>query len=273
MMNDRYQNMFSHLAQNIEGAFIPFVMLGDPTIKESETIIDTLIANGADALELGIPFSDPVADGPVIQRADYRALVAGVTPELCLDLIMRLRAKYPDIPIGLLVYANLIVYRGLKEFYEHAARVGVDSVLIADVPLSESASFIAAANNAAIAPVLIVPPNADDDLLRDVARLSQGYVYCLGRAGVTGADRMMEMTQTTKLTTLRELNAAPTVIGFGISTPEHVRMALNAGARGAIAGSAIVALIERHHKNPDALHTALASFTRQMKAATRLSTI
>lgn len=268
-MNDRYHNMFSRLAQNDEGAFIPFVMLGDPTIEASEAIIDTLIANGADALELGIPFSDPVADGPVIQRADNRALAAGVTPDLCLDLAARLRARYPDIPMGLLVYANLITHHGLEAFYERVARSGIDSVLAADVSLAESEPFVTAAHGANVAPVFIVPPNADGKVLREVAQLSKGYVYVLGRAGVTGADRAMETPQTTKLAALRELEAPPAIIGFGISTPEHVHAALEAGASGVIAGSAIVRLVEQHYKKPEAMHEALARFTRQMKTATK----
>ncbi len=267
-MDKRYHHMFSRLAQKREAAFIPFVMLGDPTMEACEAIIETLINNGADALELGIPFSDPVADGPVIQRADNRALSAGATPESCMALVKRLRAKHDALPIGLLVYANLVVHHEITGFYELAKQSGVDSVLIADVPRQESAPFVAAAHNAGIAPVLIAPPNADEETLRDIARLSQGYVYLLGRGGVTGADREMELPHTEHIAMLRNAGSAPVVVGFGISTPEHVRLAVRAGTSGAIAGSAIVAIIEQQRNDPDAMHQELARFTQKMKAAT-----
>lgn len=270
-MNKRYDRMFSRLAQNREAAFIPFVMLGDPTIDKSQRIIEILIANGADALELGIPFSDPVADGPVIQRADHRALAAGVTPESCFTLLASLRRAHPELPIGLLVYANLVVHHGINGFYEMAKQSGVDSVLIADVPRQESAPFVAAAQSAGIAPVFTAPPNADENALADIARLSQGYVYFLGRAGVTGTDREMKLPQADHIAALRNAGSAPIVIGFGISTPEHVRTAIAAGASGAIAGSATVNIIEQYLETPEKMHKALAEFTKKMKEATKIS--
>ncbi|MDR1376200.1 MAG: tryptophan synthase subunit alpha, partial [Synergistaceae bacterium] len=133
-MSSRYKKMFSDLKKKGEGAFIPFVMLGDPDMETSEAIIGTLVESGADALELGIPFSDPVADGPVIQTSANRALASGATPDGCLDLLAKVRKKYADIPSGLLVYANLVVGKGGEKLYKRAAESGVDSVLVADVP-------------------------------------------------------------------------------------------------------------------------------------------
>ncbi|MDR0587789.1 MAG: tryptophan synthase subunit alpha [Burkholderiales bacterium] len=268
-MNERYAHMFAQLKERGEGAFIPFVMLGDPTLDVCQKAMDVLVQSGADALELGIPFSDPVADGAVIQRAGVRALSAGVTPDDCFALIKRLRARYPHLPIGLLVYANIVIHRGLEDFYQRAYDSGADSVLIADLSIKESAPFIAAAQKAKIAPVFVAPPNADDDTLSHVARLSQGYVYFLGRVGVTGADRAMQMPASPKLQTLRDHHSAPIVIGFGISTPEHVKTAMAAGADGAISGSAIVKIMEEHLSDANAMSQALAAFVRSMKAATK----
>ncbi|MDR1873386.1 MAG: tryptophan synthase subunit alpha, partial [Synergistaceae bacterium] len=248
-MSQRYEKLFDSLKKKNEGAFIPFVMLGDPGLEESEAIIETLIESGADALELGIPFSDPVADGPVIQASANRALERNVTPDECLDLAAGIRAKLTknaknaDIPMGLLVYANLVLGKGLRRFYVRAAESGIDSALVADVPTGASGPFVRCAQEAGIAPVFIVPPNADDGKLREIAGLTKGYAYFLGRAGVTGADREMISPVSSKITLLKDAGSPPVVVGFGISRPEHVRACLDAGADGAISGSATVAII------------------------------
>jgi tryptophan synthase alpha chain len=271
MKTYRYETMFARLQAKNEGAFIPFVMLGDPDVEMSLTVIDTLIDSGADALELGIPFSDAVADGPVIQRAGYRALTAGVTPAHCLQILKRVRTKHPDIPIGLLVYANLAVHRDVKTFYRDVAEAGVDSVLVADMPVGVAEPLVEAAEAAGIAPIFVVPPNADETVIREVARKGRGYTYFLGRAGVTGADRAMQTPLPARFKALQAAGAAPAIVGFGISTPEHVRAALDAGAAGAIAGSATVAIIEQYLDDGAAMREALAVFVRKMKEATRCS--
>ncbi|VEA02725.1 tryptophan synthase subunit alpha [Salmonella enterica subsp. salamae] len=166
---ERYENLFAQLNDRREGAFVPFVTLGDPGIEQSLKIIDTLIDAGADALELGIPFSDPLADGPTIQNANLRAFAAGVTPAQCFEMLALIREKHPTIPIGLLMYANLVFTNGIDAFYARCEQVGVDSVLVADVPVEESAPFRQAALRHNIAPIFICPPNADDDLLRQIA--------------------------------------------------------------------------------------------------------
>ncbi len=142
---ERYETLFAQLKNRQEGAFVPFVTLGDPGPEQSLKIIDALIEGGADALELGIPFSDPLADGPTIQGAALRAFAAGVTPAQCFEMLAAIRQKHPTIPIGLLMYANLVFSPGIDAFYAQCARVGVDSVLVADVPVEESAPFRQAA--------------------------------------------------------------------------------------------------------------------------------
>ncbi len=185
---ERYQQLFKRLENNKEGAFVPFVTLGDPNPTLSLQIIDTLVENGADALELGIPFSDPLADGPTIQSAALRAFASGVTPTHCFEMLAAIRQKHPDIPIGLLMYANLVFHGGIDAVYQRCAQAGVDSVLIADVPFEESAPFRAAATRHGIAPIYICPPNADEDLLREISSHGRGYTYLLSRAGVTGTE-------------------------------------------------------------------------------------
>ena len=264
----RYQQLFSRLSAAKQGAFVPFVTMGDPGLELSFDIIKTLIDAGADALELGIPFSDPIADGPVIQNANIRALAAGVTPAQCFELIGRIRQYNNDIPIGLLLYSNLVMARGIDSFYQQAQQAGVDSILIADVPLHESKLFRNAAMKHDIAPIFIAPPNITDDSLRELASYGRGYTYLLSRAGVTGTETQAAMPASTLINQLKEYNAAPTLLGFGISKPEHVKAAIESGAAGAISGSAIVQIIEKYQTEPAKLKQQLFDFVSSMKAAT-----
>ena len=260
-MTDRYGSMFARWGN--QGAFGAFVMLGDPDLETSAAILDALVEGGADMLEVGIPFSDPVADGPTIQAAAERALRRGVTPAACFDLLAAFRERHPDVPVGILTYANIVLARGREAFYRGCAQAGVDSVLVADAPAMEAEPFVAAARHHGIAPVLIAAPNTPQGTLCHIAELSGGYVYCVARAGVTGTEKEMELDHGDLFAYLEELGSPPCVLGFGISTPAHVRTALDAGAAGVISGSAIVKIIE---SEADPL-PRLRSFVGEMKAA------
>jgi tryptophan synthase alpha chain len=251
----RYAAMFDRL--NGSGAFGAFIMLGDPDLKASARLLDQLVAGGADMIELGIPFSDPVADGPVIQAAAQRALAAGVRVGDCFDLVRGFRARHPDVPVGILTYANIVVAR--TGFMRDAAEAGADSLLIADVPALEAEPFVRDMEQAGIEPVLIAAANTPEPTLRRIAQLSSAYTYCVSRAGITGTHAGGEFDAA--LTARLGAAGAPApVFGFGISTPEHVRAALAAGAKGVICGSAIVELAQRGGD--------VAVFVRALKAAT-----
>lgn len=266
---ERYDTLFATLKSRNEGAFVPFVTLGDPGVEQSLKIIDTLVEAGADALELGIPFSDPLADGPTIQGAALRAFAANVTPTQCFEMLAMIRQKHPNIPIGLLMYANLVYSRGIDNFYARCEEVGVDSVLVADVPVEESAPFRQAAMRHNIAPIFICPPNSDDDLLRQIASYGRGYTYLLSRAGVTGAEQRASLPIHHLVEKLAEYHAVPPLQGFGISEPSQVKDAISAGAAGAISGSAVVKIIEKNLGNHAEMLKALSEFVTVMKAATR----
>ena len=252
----RYARMFERLGG--EGAFGAFLMLGDPDVNTSAQLLDAVVEGGADMIEVGIPFSDPVADGPVIQAAAQRALAAGVRVGDCLELIASFRERHPDVPVGILTYANIVVAR--PGFMREAAEAGADSLLIADVPSIEAEPFTREMEQAGIEPVLIAAPNTPDDTLARVASLSKAYTYCVSRAGITGthADGQFDAKLIRRL---GDAGGPPPVFGFGISKPEHVRAALAAGAKGIICGSAIVDLASRQED--------VRSFVQSMKAVTR----
>jgi len=271
----RYQQAFTDLTVKNEKAFIPFVIIGDPNAEQSFSVIKALIDAGADALELGIPFSDPSADGIAIQMAALRALKSGINTDICIDILAKVREYAPNIPIGLLLYGNLVFARGIDNFYRDMAQVGVDSVLIADLPIRESLPFREAALKHGVAPIFIAPPNASDDTLREVSSYSRGYTYVLSRAGVTGVDVIKEGPKTASpaenlISKLTQFHAAPPVLGFGISTPQQVKDAFTAGASGAISGSAVVKIIENNLADNEKMLTELAAFIQKMKAATKL---
>lgn len=238
-MSGRYAEAFERARTEGRGAFIPFTVLGFPSPADCGAQLELLACHG-DALELGVPFSDPVADGPTIQRAGAQALRAGTTFAVVLELVTALRASHPDLPVGLLVYANLVVHRGIGRFYAAVAAAGVDSVLIADVPSEEGTPFAAAARAAGVAPVFVAPPNASSIALDRIARLGGGYTYILTRSGVTGVETAPDEPAPRLLGELAARGAPPPVLGFGISAPAQVAAGMRAGAAGVIAGSAVV---------------------------------
>lgn len=264
----RYENMFQRLDEEKRIAFIPFTLIGDPDLDTSMRIVDTLVEAGADALELGIPFSDPVADGPTIQTAGVRALKEGITPTQCLDFLKTLRIKHHDIPIGLLLYVNLVFKPGIDPFFAALKECEVDSVLIADVPLQEATPYLEAAEKNGLQQVFIAPPNADDAKLKAIAAHSKGYTYVVTRTGVTGADEEMSDANQTLIEKLKQFNAPRPILGFGISNPTHVAQSKKMGASGAISGSAIVRIIESHLDDVEKMLDELTAFVRKMKKAT-----
>ena len=252
----RYSAMFERLGR--EGALGAFLMLGDPDFETSARLLDAVVEGGADMVEVGIPFSDPVADGPVIQAAAKRALDAGVRVSDCFELMAGFRARHPHVPLGILTYANIVVARG--GFMRDAAEAGADSLLIADVPALEAEPFVREMEQAGIEPVLIAAANTPDATLQRIARPSKAYTYCVSRPGITGTHAGGEFDRGL-VQRLEKAGAPPPVFGFGISEPEHVSSALKTGAKGVICGSAIV---DRVNRDAD-----VAGFVKLLKLATR----
>jgi tryptophan synthase alpha chain len=262
----RYAAMFDGCAERGEGAFGAYLMLGDPDPAASAAYLDALVEGGADMVELGIPFSDPVADGPVIQAAAVRALAAGVRTADCLAMIADFRVRHPKVPVGILTYANIVAARGIERFAAELAEAGADSLLVADVPTLEAQPYFDAARKAGIDLVMIAAPNTPLPTLERIAALSSGYTYCVARKGVTGADRAMELDHGALFDALARAGAPPPVLGFGISTPDHVRQGLASGAAGVISGSAVVQHMESGQPIDE-----LRAFVAAMKSATKLA--
>jgi tryptophan synthase alpha chain len=254
----RYSAMFDRLAARRETAFGAFLMLGDPDLEASARLLDTVVEAGADMVEVGIPFSDPVADGPVIQAAAARALAAGVHVDDCFTLIEGFRARHPEVPLGILTYANIVIARA--GFMRDAAEAGADSLLIADVPALEVEPFAREMAQAGVEPVLIAAANTPDGALSRIARLSKGYTYCVSRAGITGTHSAGEF-DASLVGRLKQLGAPPPVFGFGIAESQHVRSAISAGAAGVICGSAVINCVSNRGD--------VAAFIGKLKDSTR----
>jgi tryptophan synthase alpha chain len=247
-------------------AFIGFVVAGDPDTVTCIRIARALINGGTDILELGVPFSDPVADGPTIQRADERALAAGTTPDTVFDIVREIR-KESDVPIVFLTYFNIVYRRGIDRFYREAHDAGVDGILIADMPFEESEEVCAVASRYNIDPIFLVTQTTSDDRIGKIAAKASGYLYLVAVLGVTGVREQVSEGAIDLLHRVRMHTLLPLALGFGISTPAHAQICARAGADGVIVGSAIVEIVERTLKDPDAMEHELKGYVSAMKEA------
>jgi tryptophan synthase alpha chain len=246
--------------------FIGFTVAGDPDKETCIRIARTLIGAGADILELGVPFSDPVADGPTIQRAGDRALAAGTTPDTVFAIVRELR-RDSDTPIVLLTYYNTVFRRGVERFYRDARSVGVDGILIADMPLEESGEALKAAKKHGIDQIFLVTQTTSDERLQKIVAHAGGFLYLVSVLGVTGARSGVPEAAFDLIRRVKAVTHIPVALGFGISGPDEVKACAAHGADGVIVGSAIVDIIERTMHNPDAMEQELAGFISRMKQA------
>jgi tryptophan synthase alpha chain len=233
-------------ARKAEGkaAFVAFLTAGDPSLERTVDAALELEAAGIDVLELGVPFSDPLADGPVIQRSSERALARGVTLARVLEVVARIREK-SELPLVLFSYLNPLLQRGLERVAGEAARAGVDGVLVTDLPPEEAGEWIQSARAAGLDTVFLASPTSPDARLRRVAEASRGFVYAISRTGVTGERQALSDDARPLVARLRALTSEPVALGFGISTPEQVKQAA-AAADAVVVGSALVRFLEEH---------------------------
>jgi tryptophan synthase alpha chain len=261
--DDRFAACFEALHERSEGLLMPFLPIGFPSTGATLELVDKLVSAGADAVELGLPFSDPVADGPVLQAASAAAIEQGVTPSIGFDTIASIRARHPRLPIAVLTYLNLVEAPGPAAFFQRAARAGVDAVVLADLPCCEAAPYVAIAREAGTRVVLLVAPDTPPTTIRQVAKLSGGFTYVVARRGITGARTGLPTVAPAVLDQLKAAGAPPPVVGFGLSTGAHLEAVLRAGAAGGIVGSAFVKRLA------DEGPAAAVALIRACKAGTR----
>jgi len=245
-------------------AFIGFIVAGDPDKETCMRAAMALIDGGTDILELGVPFSDPVADGPTIQKADERALAAGTTVDTIFAIVRELRKK-TDVPIVFLAYYNMIYHRGIDRFYREAHDAGVDGILIADMPVEESDDVYETAIRYGIDPIFLVTQTTSDERIKKIAARAHGYLYLVAVLGVTGVRDTVSSGAIDLLHRVRNHTKIPLALGFGISTPDHAKVCSAAGADGVIVGSAIVDIVGRNSGNPDKMVQNLKAYVGQMK--------
>jgi tryptophan synthase alpha chain len=247
-------------------AFISFTVAGDPDAHTCIRAAMALIDGGTDILELGVPFSDPVADGPTIQQADERSLAAGMTVDTVFAIVRELRQK-TDIPLVFLVYYNMVYHRGVDRFYKEASEAGVDGILIADMPVEESDDVYETALRYGIDPIFLITQTTSDERIKKIVARAHGYLYLVAVLGVTGVRDTVSSGAIDLLKRVRKHTDLPLALGFGIATPDHARTCAEAGADGVIVGSAIVDIVGRNLGNQDKMVRDLKAYVAQMKKA------
>jgi tryptophan synthase alpha chain len=247
-------------------AFIGYLVAGDPDYDRSLDFARTMLDSGVDILEIGMPFTDPLADGPTIQRAHQRALEHGMTQENVFRMVASLRKNY-EAPIVLLVYANHLFARGIPEFYCNAAEAGVDGVLVVDLPLEESEEVRREALRNEIDHIFLIAPTTQEPRLKATLGQATGFVYLISVLGITGARNEVSPEVLNLVRRITPQSNIPIAVGFGISRPGHVAPLFGAGARAIIVGSAIVDIIGRDIKGQGKTRQELAGFLKAMRSA------
>ena len=251
------------------GALIGYVTAGDPTPEMTARIADALVQGGVDILELGLPFSDPIADGPTIQAASVRALAAGTTPAKVLEISREIR-QTRDTPVVVMTYFNPVFRMGLDKFCDLAKKCLVDGVIVADLPVEEAADYKKAANKSRLDTIFLAAPSTTNERLARIIACSSGFLYLVSHFGVTGAQAAVADSTITLVKRILPFTAGkiPLAVGFGVSKPEHVKRIINAGADGVIVGSAFINLIQKRQKDISAMLKELEATARELKAAT-----
>jgi tryptophan synthase alpha chain len=263
-MSGRLETTFQRLRDKREKALIAYLMAGDPGLAETEQLVVALEQAGADIIELGVPFSDPIADGPVIQQAAERALKSGTSLRKILDSVKSLRQR-TEIPIVLMLYYNSIHAMGCEQFCKAAGAAGVDGLIVPDMPPDEAGPLKGPADAAGLPLIFLLAPTSTTDRRKLVAKESHGFVYYVSLTGITGAKLSNVGDVQDNVKKLRKVSTSPVAVGFGVATPEDAAR-VSKIADGVIVGSAIVKRIASHQQDP-AMVGHVAEFVRSLKAA------
>ena len=258
-----YKELFSKLDR---AALIPFFVIGDPDFDTSLEVVKAAIDAGADVLELGIAFSDPIADGPTIQKADIRAAKGGINMQKARDFIAKVK-EYKDIPIGLLMYYNLIYQYGTEKFFNDFYKAGVNSVLVADLSIDDAEEITGFVKSAGMNTVFMVTPNTTPERKKLIASKTTGFVYTVSLLGVTGSREKLSGSVEELVGSLKKLTDVPICVGFGISKAAHAQKVASAGADGVIIGSRIVKMIEDNLGDKKKMKSEISGFISEVKTA------
>lgn len=265
-MPSRLKHCFSDLKNDGRCALVTYVTAGDPGPEATLSIMRSLVASGADIIELGVPFSDPMADGPIIQRASERALKHGMSLRGVLDIVREFRKEESAIPIVLMGYLNPIEAMGYERFVEQAAAAGVDGVLIVDVPPEEAGAINSQLVTGGLDQIFLIAPNTSLERIDDVCKFASGFVYYVSVKGVTGSKKIDADEVSTRIEQFRQHLSLPIGVGFGIKSPESAAAVALAGDA-VIVGSAIIEIIERHPLDLPTMQNEIGSFVTQLRVA------
>jgi tryptophan synthase alpha chain len=243
---NRIESLFNNLRAEKRKAFIPYIMAGDPSLKKTKEVVGLLEECGADIIELGVPFTDPLADGPTIQRAAERALRRGVTLHKVIRLVRDLRKK-TGIPIVLMTYFNPVFKYGLESFILDAANAGVDGLIVPDLPPDEAKDLIRLAREKDIATIFLLAPTSTEERIRMVSRSSTGFIYYVSITGITGSRITIDDSTRKTIEKIKSVSRKPVSVGFGIKKPDEARRTAEI-ADGVIIGSSIVSMINENEK-------------------------
>jgi tryptophan synthase alpha chain len=260
---NKIEKKFQELKKNRRKAFVAFITAGDPDLKTTQKLVLGLEAAGVDIIELGIPFSDPLADGPTIQASNLRALKKGATVKKILETVKDIR-RHTSIPIAFMSSYNPILHFGEEKFVKACAEVGVDGLIIPDLPPEEAHSLRQAAGRHHIATIFFVAPTSQDERIKANAKVSSGFIYYVSLAGITGTKKAISSSVIKNIKRIRRFSSKPVCVGFGISTPQQVKE-IGRAADGVIVGSAIVKAIHEHKGSVSAVSRYVSSLVRALK--------
>jgi tryptophan synthase alpha chain len=264
---NRIASKFNELKSKNQKALICYVVAGYPDIMTSERIITSLINGGADIIEIGIPFSDPIADGSTIQDAIQNSLIAGTTPDMCLELASRIRKTFPNIPLIIMTYSNILYRKGYIQFAKKAKESGIDGFIVPDIPIEESKEYLNTMQNLGMSTIFLVSPNTSEKRLKMISRICTGFLYAISVYGTTGERQSFDEYTIESIKRIKKVTAydeLPLAVGFGISNPQHVKYMIKAGVDAVIIGSAIIKKIEEL-ENKETLFTTLNRFISELK--------
>lgn len=268
------QKTIQNQKQQGNGALIGYITAGDPNPEMTPKIADALIRGGVDVLELGLPFSDPIADGPTIQAASLRALNAGTTPLKVLETAKQIKQQH-DVPIVIMTYYNPVFRLGLENFCITAKKSGVDGLIVPDLPVEEATDYKKAASTEGLDTIFLAAPSTSNQRLIKIVEASSGFLYLVSHFGVTGAQSTIENSTIQLIKRIKPFTDGkiPLAVGFGISTPQHIQQVIDAGADAAIVGSAFINIIQKNAGNTQKMLKELETTARALKSAAKIKKI